>query len=224
MDKNYNTKSLVGSHSGSGSPANEAINTTLSTQIIIKVNGEPVGALQKLTVSQKRPLERIKEVGTDGVIEIVPNGATEFTLTADRIVFDQLRLPESFSRGFRFINAQRLPFDIEVLDISNTDPGSPTDDKRVVSMVYRNCWFESYDTPYEANNYIVTESATIQCETAYLSASTGEEETQVKMGLRGITPETDNASIEKNVNAGTRRGSMDTAGIINSVFYKVTEQ
>jgi hypothetical protein len=220
MDKNYNTKSLVGSHDGSGSPANEAINTTLSTQIIIKVNGEPVGALQKLTVSQKRPLERIKEVGTDGVIEIVPNGATEFTLTADRIVFDQLRLPESFSRGFRFINAQRLPFDIEVLDISNTDPGSPTDDKRVVSMVYRNCWFESYDTPYEANNYIVTESATIQCETAFLTEPV--QANKGGMGLRGIPPQTDDALIEKYVNTGTRRGSMDTAGIINSVFNKDT--
>ena len=81
-------------------------NSGLSTQIIIKVFNSPVGALQNLQVTQNRGLARIVEVGTDGVIEIVPNKATEYELSATRIVFDQLRLPEAFSRGFRFIASQ----------------------------------------------------------------------------------------------------------------------
>src|SRR5271157_1655295 len=99
-----------------------APHTGLSTQIVIKVSGVPVGALQNLTVNQARPLERIKEIGTDGCIEIVPSGITTFELTASRIVFDEVRLPEAFLRGFRFINAQRLPFDIEIYDLSAITP------------------------------------------------------------------------------------------------------
>lgn len=81
-----------------GSNINDGHRTSsgLSTQIIIKVSNNPVGALQQLSVAQNRPLQRIQEIGTDGVIEIVPNSATTFELTANRIVFDQLRLPESF--------------------------------------------------------------------------------------------------------------------------------
>jgi len=121
-------------------------NSGLSTQIIIKVNNVPVGALQRLSVSQSRNLERIKEIGTDGVIEIVPNQATNFELTADRVVFDQLRLPESLSRGFRFINAQRVPFDIDVFDISSVNPpaAAATNSNGVVVMTYKNCWFTRY--------------------------------------------------------------------------------
>src|SRR5271168_3873932 len=96
----------------------DSTSSGLSTQIIIKVNGNPVGALQTLTVDQTRSVQRISEIGTDGTVEIVPNKAAEYKLTTGRIVFDQLRLPEAFSRGFRFIGAQRLPFDIEIYDTS----------------------------------------------------------------------------------------------------------
>jgi hypothetical protein len=192
--------------------AGNRTNSGLSTQIIIKVYNSPVGALQNLSVAQNRPLYRIPEIGTDGIIEIVPNAATTYELTANRIVFDQLRLPESFSRGFRFIAAQRVPFDIDVIDISGTDPNAPDDDSNKVVSTYKNCWFTRYETPYAADNYIITESATIWCETAYL----------VQIGrdgsLRPVERQTDNAGIEADVNYGNRRGSLDAAGLVNSLF------
>lgn len=216
-----NTGSLVEGHDfAGGDTKTEAINSTLSTQIIIKVDSEPIGALQRLSVSQNRPLNRIQEIGTDGVIEIVPQGATTFELIAERIVFDQLRLPESFKRGFRFINSQRLPFDILVLDISAVDPAGddPASDPNIVSMVYKNCWFTRYDTPYAADNYIITETATIWCETAYLSSSVGAEGIPLGGGIRGLTGVTDSAGIEGEVNTGSRRGAMDASGLVNSIF------
>ena len=202
------------------------INTGLSTQIIIKVNNVPVGALQRLTVNQARPLERIKEIGTDGIIEIVPNGPTTFELTADRVVFDQLRLPEAFSRGFRFINAQRLPFDIEVFDLSGISPTSDSvagDMDGIVVVTYKNCWFSAYSTPYASDNYIVTETSTIACETAFLTMPNDSKldagyNIPNAGGLRGIKGITDNADIERQVNLGGRRGAMDAGGIISSVF------
>lgn len=194
-------------------------NSGLSTQIIIKVNSTPVGALQKLTVAQARPLERISEIGTDGVIEIVPKGPTTFDLTATRLVFDQVRLPEAFARAFRFINAQRLPFDIEIMDLSGvTDPGAALDSAAgIVTMTYKNCWFTSYSTPYAADNYLITEDATMWCETAYINNIDGVPNTS---GARTIPAQTDNKGIETDVNKGSsqRRGSMDVSGLLNSVF------
>jgi hypothetical protein len=89
-----------------GSTLNSSISTGLSTQIIIKVGTETIGAVQRLQVTQTRNLERIKEVGLDGILEIVPRQPTEFEARVTRIVFDRLRLPEAFARGFINIKAQ----------------------------------------------------------------------------------------------------------------------
>ena len=193
-------------------------NSGLSTQIIIKVGTNAVGALQRFDVRQNRPLYRVKEIGTDGVIEIVPQSATEFEITASRVVFDQLRLPESLSRGFRFINAQRVPFDIEVYDISSVSPPntaiSNVNASGIVVMTYQNCWFTSYSTPYAADNYIITEEASIWAETAYTVKPT----TSVPLGGRGFAAQTDNANIENSVNIGNKRGSLDASGLLKSLF------
>ena len=212
-----NTGTRVDGHSASGSEQTNALNSSLSTQIIIKVNGEPVGALQRLSVAQNRPLQRIQEIGTDGVIEIVPVNATTFELSADRIVFDQLRLPEAFSRGFKFINSQRLPFDIEIIDLTGTVPNTePASDMTgIASVVYRNCWFTRYDTPYAADNYIITETAQIWCETGYV-VEPGPQD------IRAIAAETDTAGIEAFTNTGGRRGSFDASGLVKSVFNTAT--
>lgn len=199
-------------NTGTNINAGHRTNSGLSTQIIIKVYNNPVGALQQLSVAQNRPLQRISEIGTDGVIEIVPNAATTFELTANRIVFDQLRLPESFSRGFRFIAAQRVPFDIDIIDISGNDPNVPDDETNQVVMTYKNCWFTRYETPYAADNYIITETATLYCETGYLT-SIGRDGS-----LRPVDRQVDNGGVEAEVNSGKRLGSLDAAGLIQSLF------
>ena len=192
--------------------------TGLSTQIIIKVNQVAVGALQNLGVTQTRPLQRINEIGTDGNIEIVPSGSTTYDLAATRIVFDQLRLPEAFSRTFRFIGAQRIPFDIEIFDIgeaaSDLDVGAAdSTSDGVVVMKYVNCWFQNYATPYTADNYIISETATIWAETALVSSGANP-----PPNLRTLIAQTDSVGIESTVNEGGRRGGVDASGIINAVF------
>ena len=111
--------------------------TGLSTQIVVYVNEEPVGAIQSFQEQQQRQNKRINELGTDGVIEIIPQSAANVTLTVQRIVFDGLSVTEAFSRGFRNIHAQRIPFDIVVID-----KFTGTDNDAVVTT-YHNCWFKS---------------------------------------------------------------------------------
>lgn len=192
--------------------------TALSTQIVIKVNNVAVGALQNLTVTQNRPLYRVNEIGVDGNIEIVPQSSTTFELAATRIVFDQLRLPEAFSRSFRFINAQRIPFDIEIFDINNSSPDAAVDAAAsgVVVHKYINCWFTRYETPYQAENYIITETAGIWAETGHVSSpqDQGIEFLRSDDGLR----QTDTSGIENTVNVGNRRGAVDAGGLVNAIF------
>jgi hypothetical protein len=194
-------------------------NSGLSTQIIIKVGTVAVGALQSFEVRQTRGIARIKEIGTDGVIEAVPNAATEYEITANRMVFDQLRLPEAFTRGFRFIHSQRVPFDIEIYDISSVNPpaGEPSRSNGLVVMTYKNCWFSQYSTPYNSDNYLITESATIVAETGFVN-ETGAPQLASVGGIRGYTPQTDAQAIESSSNAGSRRGALDASGLINSLF------
>lgn len=197
----------------------DSTSSGLSTQIVIKVNGNPVGALQSLRVGQARQLQRIKEIGTDGVIEIVPIGAAEYTLDCTRLVFDQLRLPEAFSRGFRFIGAQRLPFDIEIYDTSNATSFNAGDTSAgVVVMQYVGCWFTSYTTPYAADNYLITEEASIWCETAYVSSGN----TPVTIRNPADTFQIDDVELATNVGQGGRRGSLDVSGLLNATFGSTT--
>jgi hypothetical protein len=198
---------------GIGSETEGRTSTGLSTQIIVKVEGVAVGALQELTVTQARGVFRVPEIGFDGHIEIVPNAPTTFDLSVSRIVFDSLRLPEAFSRAFRFISAQRIPFDIQVYDVANiSSDAEPNDDSGVIGMTFTNCWFTNYTTPYRAGDYIITETATIAAEQAEVSVGT------TPNGLRDITAQTDAAGIERLVNIGDRRGSLDGTGLLQAVF------
>ena len=141
-----------------GSILDSTTRTALSTQILIMVGNEPVGAVQTFSESQSRSAKRITEIGTDGTIEIVPESAATFTLRIDRIVYDGLSVTEAFSRGFRNIQAQRIPFDIVVID-----QYTGVNDDAVITT-YENCWFTSIEKAYNTDNYIITENVGVEVE------------------------------------------------------------
>ena len=212
-----------------GTSLNGGVNAGLSTQIIIEVDNQPVGAVQSLRTTQTRALAKIKEIGTDGIIEIVPQSATEFSISVDRMVFDRKTLPEAFSRAFLNIHAQRIPFDIKIYDFSSAiaDPPDPTsatfdptatfdaatNSQGLVTTVYENCWFASLGTTFSADNYVITQTAEIQCEFA-ISFANGSH--NVPAG-KGIPLVLDN--LEKIADIG-RRGSLDARGLdkVNELF------
>lgn len=198
---------------GSTNEANIA--TGLSTQVIIEVNNQAVGAVQRFVPRQQRNIRGVPEIGTDGFIEKVPNQATDITIDVERVVFDRLRLPAAFARQFVNIAAQRVPFDIRVFDKSNVQ--SPADDgdvegnaEGITSHIYKNCWFQNFQTTYQTQDYIVTETAAISCE--YVRSFQGQNQPAVDGGLRGISADDTGGNIERLADLG-RRGSLDAAGL-----------
>jgi len=199
-----------------GSTLNSKIHTGLSTQIIVKVGTETVGAIQRLQVTQSRTLERIREVGLDGVLEIVPRQATEYEATISRIVFDRLRLPEAFARGFINIKAQLIPFDILVIDRTNGDG------EGAVSHKLTNCWFNRYSPTYQADNFIITEEATVWVEDISTTLGTSEANA-AQGGARGVNYQVNERERQTDRGAGGSsgggfRGTMDVPDLINAAF------
>lgn len=199
-----------------GSTNETNIATGLSTQIIVEVNNQRVGAIQRLVPRQQRAIRGVSEIGTDGFIEKVPHQPTDVTLDVERVVFDRLRLPTAFARQFVNIHAQRVPFDIRVFDKSNTAadeasvPGSiDGTETSVTSHVYRNCWFQNYQTTYQSGDYIIAETAAISCE--FVRTFVGQDQ-NIDGGIRDVQFDTTGGNIEALADLG-RRGSLDAAGL-----------
>lgn len=201
-------QSVLTDYPTTGSTLDRRIRTGLSPLLVVKVNGEAVGAIQSLNPSESRQVARVQELGTDGVIELVPNAPTTVTLQVSRLVFDNLRLPPAFRRGFAHIQAQRLPFDIDVFDRTH-GLANPNIGVQVTS--YRNCYFSNYSATYQAANYQITENATIEAQYVddLLPVTAGFNE-------RGLAPDLN--QIENLANLGIRIGSLDFPDLIDEYF------
>ncbi len=207
------------SYPNSGSTLRSNISTGLATQIVVKVGTETVGAIQRMTINHTRNIERVKEVGLDGILELVPNQPTQYDINVDRIVFDRLSLPEAFARGFINIKAQLVPFEILIIDRTNGENEGSVAHRLV------NCWFNKYTTNYEVGNYIITQNAGIFCEDI-VSNLGGSDASAANGGARGINYEVDTFGRERATDSGAGgtgggggfRGTMDVANLINAAF------
>lgn len=181
------------------------IQAGLSTQIVIQVADDlnpgktyVIGAVQSLGITQSRTIGEVREVGTDGLISLVPTGATTYSVSLERIVFDFQRLPQALQREYRNIHAQRRPFDIVITDynpylgqgvtssgdaeeqnpnfagggkdLSEAD-GKVDTSKQQTKTILKNCWFESLEFTYRAENWLITETARLKCEHIYDTTS-----------------------------------------------------
>lgn len=197
-----------------GSSQEAGTNTGLSTQILVKIDGKAVGAIQNLTATQQRNMRRINEVGTDGVIEIVPGKAAEISLRVERIVFMKKGLPESFNRAYTNIHAQRVPFDIFVYDFTNAkgaalDNGFLAGDtaEGLITTVYENCWFNNLEIKYSAGDYIISQNAGIDAEFVRTFANG-----DIGTSAVPVTADNNVDPLERLADVG-RRGSMDARGL-----------
>jgi hypothetical protein len=221
-----------------GTQLNSSTQTGLSTQILVQVDGLAVGGIQSLRVNQRRPLRAITEVGTDGNIEIVPNAATTFELSIERIYFDRKTITESLGRSFLNIQAQRYPFDIYIYDFHNVpgaalDPefgvGDPTAAAQlaangIITTVYENVWIGSLDTTYSSGDYIIMQniSATAEfCHSHIGPVSSAADGVSGIPGSAAIDQPLDSAdgfrelrNLEKLVDV-SRPGSMDARALRN---------
>lgn len=209
------------SYPNSNSSLTDGIRTGVSTQIIVKIKNTKVGAIQNLTISQAREHYRQEEIGTDGIVEIFPRGATKIEATIERVVFDGLRLPEAFARGFINIQSQRIPFDIDIMDLSEfkTSVNLPYDDIQRAILLQNNnavvhslkgCWFRSYSPTFASEKFIISERATIICEKII---TTRNGLSAVNGGLKGVAYEKD--TIERATDSRGLIGRYTKTGMGN---------
>jgi hypothetical protein len=200
-----------------GSSLNSNIAAGLSTQVLIECDNQRVGAIQRFTPNQRREIRGIGEVGTDGFVEKVPSRPTQVTISVERLVFDLIRLPQAFARAFHNIHAQRVPFNINVYDVSavpvsaqgadggiSTDPDSPA--TGILMQQYVDCWFSSLSTTYAANDYLISESADIEVTFIRTISDPG------STTFRSVNPFGSSDNYER-VADRQRVGSLDAVGL-----------
>lgn len=199
-----------------GSTIDGQTRTGLSTQIVIMVNGEPVGAVQSFNTTQSRTNKSIQEIGTDGFIEIVPSSVTATKLTINRIVYDGLSITQAFGRGFVHLHSQRIPFDIVVVDrFFGAEEG-----KKIVT-VYKNCWFNNIGKNYAAQDYVIQESCGVDVEHVYSYVEGGDDAIgRSEFAEQRARPnaEFDNVELDADASINGQKGAMDFPGIINASY------
>lgn len=190
---------------------NNRTGTHLSTNIIIQVNGNPIGAIQNLRISESRgQISQIDEVGTDGHIDSAPSQSTNYRITCERIRFNRMRAAEAFGRGFIHVKSQRIPFDIEIHDIfHDADPNNS-----IVTTV-QNCWIESIDYDYQSTNWVISDTMNLQAEDIF-SVFSGNNNVVGQTNARGepilVNP------FERNADIGQARGALTAGGILDALL------
>jgi hypothetical protein len=193
--------------------------TGVSTQIVIQVDGNPIGAIQSLSWNENRPIHMVDEVGTDGHVDSVPKSSTNITGDCNRVRFDNLRMAAAFSRGFIHVSAQRIPFDILILDVfaadENPADGSFDDTDNIVTTIIKNVWISKLGVTLQSSDFVIAETMSWEAETIY--SYLGQGQNVVPAPNARPLPIIDNDAFEKQADIGKRRGALDAAGLIKVV-------
>lgn len=190
------------------SAGNNATFTHLSTNIIVKVNGQSVGAIKSLDINESRSIALIAEVGTDGIIDSTPNRSTEISGSCSRTRFARMRIAEAFQQGFVHVHAQRIPFDIEIQDIfADPDPGN------AIITTLKNVWIQEIRTKYNAEDFVIVDDMTWKCERIY-SVLNNKNVVSATASGRNVPIIIDQFSAQ--ADRGLYSGSLDAAGLLNA--------
>ena len=183
--------------------------THLSTNIVVIVAGNPIGAIQTLEITEDRPsIKMIDEVGTDGHIDSAPNQSTNYTISCQRIRFDKLRVAEAFSRGFLHVKAQRIPFDIEIHDrFADADEGN------AVITTIKNVWINKIGYTYSATDWTITDTMGMVAEDIFSVLNSNNVAQAAASGRANpiiLNP------FEQEADRGNQRGALDAAGLLDA--------
>ena len=192
--------------------------TGVSTNIIIQCAGNTVGAVSAFNWNEKRDIAKVTEIGTDGVIDSVPKSSTMISGSCTRTRFDNLRIASAFSRGFVHASAQRIPFDIVILDIfaaSEDDADGFNGADNVITTVFKNCWINSLSGKLQSTDFVIVDEMGWDAETVY--SYLGQNNNVVPAGNARQLNIVDLDAFERQADIGNRRGALDAAGLINAV-------
>jgi hypothetical protein len=185
--------------------------TGVSTNIIIEVDGNAVGAVKQLSINEARNVVMIDEVGTDGHIDSVPQKSTDITGSCQRTRFDNMRIASAFSRGFVHAAAQRIPFDIIVKDIfAGNDPNA------TLITTIKNVWITKIAVTYRADDFVIVEDLDWSAEHIFTTLGANNNVTTGVGGGRAV-PVIDVNEFERAADRGERRGAIDAAGLLLAI-------
>lgn len=186
---------------------NDATFTGLSTNIVIRVGGNAVGAIKTITITEERTISMIDEVGTDGHIDSAPSRSTNITGSCERTRFDLMRISEAFSRDFLHVAAQRIPFDIDIYDNWNGAGANS------VITTIRNVWIKNMRYSYQSQDWIIIDSMDFEAERIYSTLNGGPAATG---GLQGYVLQQNPTEVL--ADTGQLLGSMSIPGLASDYF------
>lgn len=138
-----------------------------STNIDIEFNGKKVGLIQSFRKDEKRNNTKVSEIGTEGLVQIIPNNYEGGSLSVDHLriygrtfletmgIYD-LGAPRTFIANFNpvaHLGQQRLPFAVRVTLRGAAKNNSSEINRRIVE-VYHGCWLT--DNSYTVTNGEIT--------------------------------------------------------------------
>lgn len=197
------------------SQGNNRTATHLSTNIIIKVDGNTVGAVQSMSVREERQVTQWSEVGGDGIIDSAPTQSATVAGSCSRIRFDRMRIAESLSRSFLHVKSQRIPFDFEIHDtFADADPGN------AIITVIKNVWMKQISYNYKSSDFIIIDDMDWIGEDIYSLLNNGNVAQAVANGRSN--PIKLNA-FEREADRGLYRGALDANGLISALTTDIFE-
>jgi hypothetical protein len=189
--------------------------THVSTNIIIEVDGNAIGAVRQLSINEARRITQIDEVGTDGHIDSVPSQSTNITGSCQRTRFDGLRITAAFSRPFIHVAAQRIPFDLVIKDLFSATGAShdvDPDGATVLFTTLKNVWISKVSSTYRSDDFVIVDDMDWEAEHIYSRVAEANV-VQAVTGGRQI-PSLSLNSFEQAADRGDRRGALDGAGLL----------
>lgn len=187
---------------------NNQTKTHLSTNIIMKVDGNIVGAVKSLDVTESRSIKMISEVGTDGMIDSAPSASTEISGRCSRTRFNRLRIAEAFSRGFIHVASQRITFDIEIQDIFHD-----SDPTNAIITTIQNVWISNIAYTYSSDDFVIVENMDWKAERIFSILNNGNVSQAVANGR--ANPIVLN-QFEQEADRGLFMGALDAPGLLNA--------
>ena len=179
----------ISSHTG-GDTANKLAITT--TNVSIWSNGQRVGFVQSFTPSEQREITPVQELGTEGVVQMVPGNTRGGQIQITRMalynsdLWNALGLTASgtfvkrndttfisgsankfndsgtYGNPFKTLKDQRVPLELWA-DTKLPDSSNAASTKfSVLREIYLDCWLANYSKTINANNIIISENATLE--------------------------------------------------------------
>ena len=194
----------------------------LSTHILIKnENGDKIGAIKSLSVTEQGTVTQITELGTDGVIDSCRTQSVKISGDCSRTRFSKARITEAFGREYVHLQSQAYPFDIWIIDRKGADISE------WVTTVIKNVWINNIQYTYSDDNWVLVDKMSWQAETIYSTLGANGNIPSATGGLLGIklanyslksSSQNLNAEQAADVGLSGRRGSLDVPGLIDAII------